>query len=173
MRTGGAISPYGDLELKAAIGAGRVPGPDIDVTGPYLNGPGLPILAMHVLKDTPDAVRTVNYWADEGATSYKAYMFITRDELKGAVEAAHARGLKVTGHLCSVTYREAAAAGIDNLEHGFGASTDFVKDKKPDECPATATPSLVDLDVKAPEVKSLMADLIALKVALTSTLTVF
>jgi enamidase len=173
MRTGGTISPYGDLSLKAAIGEGKVPGPDIDATGPYLNGPGLPILAMHVLKDTADAVRTVNYWADEGSTSYKAYMFITRDELKGAVDAAHARGLKVTGHLCSVTYREAAAAGIDNLEHGFAASTDFVKDKQPDRCPADATQSLVDLDPGAPEVKSLMADLIAHKVALTSTLTVF
>lgn len=173
MRTGGTISPYGDLELKAAIAAGKVPGPDIDATGPYLNGPGLPILAMHVLKDAADAVRTVNYWADEGSTSYKAYMFITRDELKGAIEAAHARGLKVTGHLCSVTYREAAAAGIDNLEHGFAASTDFVKDKQPDTCPANATQSLVDLDPASPEVKSLMADLIAHKVALTSTLTVF
>jgi imidazolonepropionase-like amidohydrolase len=173
MRTGGTISPYGDLSLKAAIGEGKVPGPDIDATGPYLNGPGLPILAMHVLKDTADAVRTVDYWAEEGATSYKAYMFITRDELKGAVDAAHARGLKITGHLCSVTYREAATAGIDNLEHGFAASTDFVKDKQPDICPADAIQSLVDLDVDAPEVKDLMQDLLAHKVALTSTLTVF
>lgn len=173
MRTGGTISPYGDLELKQAIAAHKVPGPDIDATGPYLNGPGLPILAMHVLKDTADAVRTVNYWADEGTTSYKAYMFITRDELKGAVDAAHARGLKVTGHLCSVTYREAAAIGIDNLEHGFAASTDFVKDKQPDACPPNALQSLIDLDPNAPEVKALMQDLIAHKVALTSTLTVF
>jgi enamidase len=173
MRTGGTISPYGDLSLKASIAKGETPGPDIDATGPYLNGPGLPILAMHVLKDTADAVRTVNYWADEGSTSYKAYMMITRDELKGAVEAAHARGLKVTGHLCSVTYREAAAAGIDNLEHGFAASTDFVKDKQPDVCPAGANKSLADLDLAAPEVRSLMEDLIAHKVALTSTLTVF
>src|SRR3569623_3571303 len=128
---------------------------------------------MHVLKDTADAVRTVNYWADEGSTSYKAYMFITRDELRGAVDAAHVRGLKVTGHLCSVTYREAAAIGIDNLEHGFAASTDFVKDKQPDQCPANAMQSLVDLDPNSADVKDLMQDLIARKVALTSTLTVF
>lgn len=173
MRTGGTISPYGDLTLKAAIGKGQVPGPDIDATGPYLNGPGLPILAMHVLADADDATRTVNYWADEGSTSFKAYMFITRDELKASVEAAHARGLKVTGHLCSVTYREAAALGIDNLEHGFAAMTDFAEGKQPDKCPASATQSLVDLDPDAPAVKALMTDLIAHKVALTSTLTVF
>jgi enamidase len=173
MRTGGTISPYGDLSLKAAIAKGEVPGPDLDVTGPYLNGPGLPILAMHTLADAADAVRTVDYWAEEGATSYKLYTNITRKELKAAIDAAHARHLKVTGHLCSVTYREAAAAGIDNLEHGFAVMTDFVKDKQPDVCPPGSTAGLASLDVDAPEVKALMADLIAHKVALTSTLTVF
>ena len=44
-------------------------GPDMDVTGPYLNGPGLPIPGVHVLTDADDAERTVNYWADEGVTS--------------------------------------------------------------------------------------------------------
>ena len=74
-----------------------------------------------------------------GATSFKAYMQITRDELGAAIDEAHKRGLKVTGHLCSVTYAEAADLGIDNLEHGFFASTDFVADKQPDVCPGQAT----------------------------------
>ena len=77
----------------------------------------------------------MNYWADMGATSFKAYMQITRAELGAAIEEAHKRGLKVTGHLCSVTYAEAAALGIDNLEHGFAAATDFVANKQPDVCP--------------------------------------
>lgn len=29
-----------------------------------------------------------------------------------------AGGLKITGHLCSVTWPEAVESGIDNLEHG-------------------------------------------------------
>ena len=33
---------------------------------------------------------------------------------------------------------EAADLGIDNLEHGFMASTDFVADKQPDVCPGQA-----------------------------------
>ena len=61
----------------------------------------------------------VDYWADQGATSFKAYMHITRAELRAAVEEAHRRGLKITGHLCSVTFREAADLGIDDLEHGL------------------------------------------------------
>ena len=73
---------------------------------------------MHGLKDADDARRQVTYWTEMGATSFKAYMNITRAQLGAAVEEAHKRGVKVTGHLCSVTYSEAADLGIDNLEHG-------------------------------------------------------
>ncbi len=172
-RTGGSMSPYGDFNLKLAIDKGDAIGPDLDVTGPYINGPGLPILKMHVLTGPDDAARTVNYWADEGATSFKMYTTITRAEMKVAIDVAHARGFKVTGHLCSVTYREAAELGIDNLEHGFAVMTDFNKDKKPDECPAGSQQALADLDVNGAGVKSLIALLVKKHVALTSTLTVF
>ncbi len=172
-RTGGSMSPFGDINLKLAIDKGEAIGPDLDVTGPYLNGPGFPVPKVHVLTGPDDATKTVNYWADEGATSFKAYTNITRAELKAAIEAAHARGLKITGHLCSVTYREAAELGIDNLEHGFGVMTDFIKDKKPDECPKGSQQSLVSLDENSAEMKALIDLLIAKHVALTSTLTVF
>jgi len=172
-RTGGSMAPYADINLKLAIDKGEAVGPDLDVTGPYLNGPGLPILKMHVLTGPADATRTVNYWADEGATSFKAYINITRAELKAAIDAAHTRGLKVTGHLCSVTYREAAELGIDNLEHGFGVMTDFFKGKEPDVCPARSQQALADVDENSPEFESLVRTLIAHHVTLTSTLTVF
>ena len=172
-RTGGSMTPYGDINLKLAIDKGEAIGPDLDVTGPYLNGAGLPVLKMHALTGPEDATRTVNYWADEGATSFKAYITITRAEMKAAIDAAHARGIKVTGHICSVTYREAAEMGIDNLEHGFAVMTDFNKDKKPDECPNGSQQALADLDVDSAGVKSLIELLVKKHVALTSTLTVF
>ncbi|HEV2652276.1 MAG TPA: amidohydrolase family protein [Rhizomicrobium sp.] len=172
-RTAGTMSADGDLNARKAIEAGTAIGPDFDLTGPYLTGPGLPIYKMHVLADAADATRTVDYWASEGINSFKAYMHITRDELAAAVTAAHAHGLKITGHLCSVTYREAAERGIDNLEHGFAASTDFVKDKQPDVCPVGALESLAALDVNSNAVKSLIDELVSHHVALTSTLTVF
>ncbi|KPK59449.1 MAG: amidohydrolase, partial [Gemmatimonas sp. SG8_38_2] len=124
VRTSGAMNPYADLNLKRAIDAGQIPGPKMDVTGPYLNGPGLPILAVKALSGPDDARKMVNYWANEGVTSFKAYMQISRAELGAAIDEAHNRGLKLTGHLCSVTFREAAELGIDDLEHGFLASTD-------------------------------------------------
>jgi enamidase len=174
-RTSGSMNPYADLNLKKAIDAGQIPGPKMDVTGPYLNGPGLPILAVKALSGPDDAKKMVAYWADEGVTSFKAYMQISRAELKAAIDEAHSRGLKLTGHLCSVTFREAAELGIDDLEHGFTASTDFVPDKKPDECPPgnQRTQSLLALDVNAPEVRDLIQHLVKHDVAITSTLPVF
>src|SRR6188768_880177 len=38
MRTGGNVNGFMDLKLKELIAAGQQPGPDMDVTAPYLNG---------------------------------------------------------------------------------------------------------------------------------------
>ena len=134
MRTGGNMNGYMDLSLMRAIDAGQKAGPAIDATAPYVNGPNT-FQQMTAVKTADEARRHVAYWAEQGATSVKAYMQISRAALGGAIEEAHKRGMKVTGHLCSVTYSEAADLGIDNLEHGFLAATDFVADKQPDVCP--------------------------------------
>jgi enamidase len=174
MRTGGNVNGVMDIKLKQEIEAGRQAGPSIDATAPYLNGANS-FLQMYALADADDARKQVSYWADMGATSFKAYMNITRAELGAAIAQAHERGLKVTGHLCSVTYSEAADLGIDNLEHGFFAATDFVADKKPDECPGqqAGQRTIVALDETGAAFTALVKKLVAKKVALTSTLTVF
>ena len=176
MRTTGNANGYGELNIAREIQAGQKPGPWIDATAPYLQGPADgPFTQMHALKDADDARRMVDFWADAGATSFKAYMHLTRAELRAAIEAAHRRGMKITGHVCSVTYHEAAELGIDNLEHGFFTATDFVKDKKPDECPGQreGMAALNQVDPQGPRFKELVDDLIAHHVAVTSTLTVF
>ncbi len=173
-RTGGSIAPLSDLSLRDAIAAGTAIGPDLDVTGPYVEGAGLGIMELAPTA-TPDAVeRLVNYWADTGVTSYKAYMMLDRARLRRTIEAAHRRGLKVTGHLCAVTYREAAELGIDNLEHGFAAMTDFVEGRQPDVCPLQQSQNLLaGVDPESPRVRELIAFLVARRVAITSTLVVF
>lgn len=175
MRTGGNMNGFGELNTKKSIDRGERAGPWIDATAPYLEGAGLGLPQVHELTDAADARRQVDYWTDMGATSLKAYMHITRDELRAAIDEGHKRGLKTTGHLCSVTYREAVALGIDNLEHGFFAATDFVPDKKPDVCPGQAAgqAALAAVDPSGEAVKSLIKDLVEHHVALTSTLTVF
>ena len=98
-------------------------------------------------------------------------MNLDRATLGAAIEAVHARGLKITGHLCAVTYREAAELGIDNLEHGFFAATDWVESKQADKCPSDGFRYL-DLDLQGPEFTNLVQHLIDHDVTLTSTLTI-
>jgi imidazolonepropionase-like amidohydrolase len=174
MRTTGSVETYSDLNLKRDIDAGKLPGPHLDVTGPYLEGPGSYFIQMHELTGPDDARQTVNYWADRGVTSFKAYMNITHAELGAAIEEAHKRGIKVTGHLCSVTYKEAAELGIDDLEHGFFVNTQLDPDKKPDKCSDSAGDyTLEHMDPSSSEAEDLVNLLIKRHVAITSTLPVF
>jgi len=175
-RTAGSLEPYTDLNLKRLIDDGRMPGPKMHITGPYLEGKGsIAGPQMHELTGPDDAVRTVDYWASEGVTSFKAYMNITRAELQAAVDEAHKHGIKVTGHLCSVGFREAAAIGIDNLEHGLLVDTEFHPSKQPDVCPPQGVTrgEIARLDLTSAPVKEMIADLVAHHVAITSTLSVF
>jgi imidazolonepropionase-like amidohydrolase len=174
MRTTGSVETYADLNLKRAIDEGKLPGPHIDVTGPYLEGANSYFLQMHQLSGPDEARQMVDYWADRGVTSFKAYMNITRAELKAAIEAAHKRGIKVTGHLCSVTYKEAAELGIDDLEHGFFVNTQLDPDKKPDVCSeSTGVYTLEHMQANSAEAKDLIDTLVKHHVAVTSTLPVF
>jgi imidazolonepropionase-like amidohydrolase len=175
IRTTGSMETYLDLELKKASDAGKIPGPKMNITGPYLEGAGTFTYQMRQLEGPEDARKTVEYWIGEGVRSFKAYNYITRAELKAAIDAAHRHGVKVTGHLCSVGFREAAALGIDDLEHGLTVDTEFFPDKKPDVCPSPnqAAVAASKLDVEGPEIQTTIKDLVAHHVAITSTLPVF
>jgi imidazolonepropionase-like amidohydrolase len=172
IRTTGARAPYEELNLKNEIDAGRVIGPSMFTTGPYLTGEqGSQTMAR--LDGPESARRLVRYWAEEGATWFKAYTWISRAELTAAIEEAHANGVKVTAHLCSVGYREAVAAGIDNLEHGLLANSEYYAGKRPDECPSGFRNGYGALDVNGPEVQATFRDMIDNGVAMTSTQVVY
>jgi imidazolonepropionase-like amidohydrolase len=175
VRTGGSIEPHTDLELKKAIDGGKIPGPKMHVTGPYLEGEGAFAIQLYQLSGPEEARQTVEFWADRGVTSFKAYNFITRAELGAAIQAAHKRKIKVTGHLCSIGFREAADLGIDDLEHGLLVDTEFFAEKKPDQCPSPqkAIADLLRLEVSGSEIQGLIRYLVQKKVAITSTLPVF
>ena len=176
IRTTGSIEPYTDIEIKKAIDGGKAPGPKIHVTGPYLEGKGAAIAQLHQLAGPEDARKTVAFWAEQGATSFKAYMHVSRAELGVAIAEAHARKIKVTAHLCSVTWPEAAALGIDDLEHGpMYYDMEFAPGKEPDVCPPAR--AMYDVTAKIetsdPRVRNLIAELVKRRVAVTSTLPVF
>ena len=177
LRTGGSINPYADLGIKQWVDAGRAVGPHIFVTGPYITGasPDFPIMQVPDFGDPALATEVVRHWIALGARDFKTYTTIPRKTLGAVIGYAHKHGARVTGHLCSVTYKEAADLGIDDLEHGIFVASDFVTNKEPDQCPpyAAVQKSLADLDVTGSAAQDLLHTLLKDHVALTSTLTVF
>ena len=175
MRTAGTAEPMTDLNLKRAIDAGTAIGPDIDVTSNWMDGSPPVILQETPVRDANDARREVQFWSAEGVTSFKVYMFLTREPMAALIEEAHRLGHKVAGHLCAVTAREAAEIGIDSLEHGLVTFTDFVPGKKVGECPDSDVLDKVTagLDVNGAPVRDLIRELVERHVAIDSTLAIF
>jgi imidazolonepropionase-like amidohydrolase len=172
IRTTGSRAPYAEINLKDQIDHGFTPGPHIHITAPYITGPqggG----AMAVLNSPEAAQRFVDYWSSEGATWIKAYTDIRRAELGAAIAEAHKRGIKVTGHLCSVSFQEAVALGIDNLEHGMLTASDFDSTKKQDVCPVTLMTSVGQSDPHGAKAQSTIQSMIQHHVSMTSTLAVY
>lgn len=178
IRTTGSTAPYAEINLKAGIERGDIPGPRMFVTGPYLISPGpdprIDALGMHKLAGAEEARRVVDYWASEGATWLKVYTQLSRATAAAVVEQAHLRGLKVTGHICSLGFREAAELGFDAIEHGLINNSEFDPAKQPDLCPGTYRASLEKLDVTGdPRVRATIEAMTSRGVAMTSTLAVY
>ncbi len=172
-RTAGSFDARADLAIKRDVDMGLVPGPNLLITAAYMDGPRLSAPGMTTITTPVQARDFVEYWATQGVHSFKAYTRIPRAALAEAVKAAHEHGLTVTGHLCSVTFREAADMGIDNLEHGFIVASDFVTGKRANECPAAQQArAFDDLDVADARVQELIRLLVSRRVAITSTLAV-
>src|SRR5436190_57187 len=172
IRTTGSRAPYAEINLKDAIDHGLSPGPRIHLTAPYITGErggG----AMAILNSPEAARRFVDYWAAEGATWIKAYTDIRRAELGATIQEAHRKGIKVTGHLCSVSFQEAVALGIDNLEHGMLTASDFTTGKQADICPVNLMTQISASDPKGDAGQATIRSLVQHHVSMTSTLAVY
>ncbi len=174
MRTAGSIEPQSDLNIKKWIDQGKMTGPKMNVTSPFIEREGVDIPSLGNIKSSSEVAREVNFWADKGITSFKLYNYITKEDMRVCLEEAHKRGLKVTGHLCSVTYEEASNMGIDNLEHGFMAASDFIANKEENICdPFEARESLTNEPVDSPKINALIDLLIKNGTTITTTPNVF
>ena len=174
IRTTGGLAPYAEINTKEAIDSGRSPGPRVHLTAPYITGGGAGSAGEMAEITTPEGARRfVAYWNQEGATWIKAYTNIRRAELKAAIDEAHKRGMKVTGHLCSVSFREAVELGIDNLEHGLLTATDFDPQKKVDACPSGSMVRVGAASMTSDTARSTIKAMIDKGVGMTSTLAVY
>lgn len=159
--------------MQRGINRGDMPGPRMHITGPYLNGTAGAGSMNRGLATPAEARRVVSYWAEEGATWLKLQGNISRAIASAVIDEAHKHKMQVTGHLCSLSFADAAAIGIDALEHGFITNSAYIAGKQPDVCPAGNMREQVDVDEKSDAVQASIRDLVAKKVALTSTLAVY
>jgi len=170
IQTTGSANALGEIELARLIDNGDVPGPTIFPTAPYITGPdGNAVMDKPVTE--AEARTFVKTWAENGATWFKLYRHTEPEIAKIIIDKAHGLNLKVTGHLCSITFREAALMGIDSIEHGFDAVTDFVDDKPAGECVGSRK-SKINLDMNGKEIAALIQILVTEDVTLTSTLAI-
>ena len=99
--------------------------PRLFLSGPHLDGspPAYPNDA-YVVRDEAEAIRQVNEVADQGSTVIKIYFRTPPGLIKAITDAAHKRGIPVTGHLEITEAKHAIEAGLDGIEHitSFGLS---------------------------------------------------
>lgn len=176
-RTAGTVHYDGERSLREFIERGLNVGPRLVLYAPYVNGrtPGKLVYQWTPVDGAEDVRRRVEFHAALGARGFKAYEHVSRAELKALIDAAHAHGLPVTAHLCSVTWPEAIALGIDNLEHGLMVNSQFVAGKRPDECPGDLPMALAAarIDPRGGELRALTRSLIEKGVTVTSTPTIW
>ncbi|WP_300543554.1 amidohydrolase family protein [Maricaulis sp.] len=166
----GSAAPLAELNMAGAVSRGLGPGPDMRIAAPYVTGPGGNWVMPR--PETPgDARAFVDYWASAGVAGFKLYRHVTPAIAAAVIEHAHTHGLAVTGHLCSLTFQEAAEMGIDRIEHGFLSMSDLVADKARGECPSTLS-SLETAEMDGPEIAAIVESLVARDVTLTSTLAI-
>jgi hypothetical protein len=104
-------------QWRKEIAAGRLAGPRILASGPYIEGGDVPI--AHILARTPDEARAaVDSLARLGVDLIKLHSQLRREVYFAAARAARAKGLRVAGHVPrSITPEEASDSGIGSLEH--------------------------------------------------------
>ena len=102
---------------RKEIAAGRLAGPRILASGPYIEGGDVPI--AHLLARTPDEARAaVDSLARLGVDFVKLHSQFRRDVYFAAARAAREKGLRIAGHVPrSVTVEEASDSGVGSLEH--------------------------------------------------------
>jgi len=117
----GDFDPEGMTELRDRIMRGETVGPTVLTAGPYFDHDPSMVGWIRGVGSVEEALAKFEAWKDR-IDAVKVYTNITEGELGALAGAAHANGLKMTGHLGGqVTTLRAIELGIDGLEHGLFA----------------------------------------------------
>jgi imidazolonepropionase-like amidohydrolase len=163
----------GDVALRDAINAGWVPGPRIQASTRALSPAGgqtggltpeaqkLIDQEYVVISGVEEARRAVRQAFYDGAECIKVIVdagpgrLLSLEELKVIVEEAHRVGRKVAAHaVTDPAVRLAAEAGVDSVEHAYGASDAAFKlmaERKVFLVPTDPTPDIALAVLRRPD----------------------
>jgi imidazolonepropionase-like amidohydrolase len=157
---------------------GELIGPRIFMAG-FIDGPGPLAAPTKILVATPDEMRAaVNRYADLGYEQIKLYSSLKAELVPVAIEAAHKRGLRVSGHVpAGMTADQAVDAGFDEIQHANFVLLNFF----PDIAGETASMKrftvigerAAGLDLNSPQVRAFLAKLKAKDVVIDPTVGTF
>ena len=166
-------SGYADVALRDAISQGLAEGPRMQVAtrGIAAVGQYEPFGISPDLTDFPtgaqmvsgveDARRAVREQIGHGADLIKVYAdwrhpTLTVDEIRVIVEEAHKQKLKVAAHATTPEgIKNAITAGVDSIEHGFGADRESLAMMKAHGTFLVPTVGVVDAELELRKSESL------------------
>jgi imidazolonepropionase-like amidohydrolase len=112
------------IEAYDVARKGPAPVPRLFLCGPHLDSPPPAYPTdSYIVRDAEETRLAVNRFADDGASAIKVYFRLPLALIRVAIEAAHARGIPVMGHLEIVDAGDAIRAGIDGIEHATSFGT--------------------------------------------------
>jgi hypothetical protein len=158
--------------------SGKLLGPQVVPAG-FLEGES-PFSANNgfVVKDLPGAKNAIDWYAEHGYPQLKIYNSFPKAILKDTVAYAHARGMRVSGHIpAGLRAFEALDAGYDEIQHINQVMLNFLA------TPQTETRTLerfilpsekiASYDMNSPAVKKFIDTLKKKNVAIDPTLATF
>jgi len=112
--------------LRKMLAERKIIGPRLFTAGRILNGSDFDPEPFAPVRDADDIRREIRWQAEAGVDFIKIYSSMTPAQTKVAIDEAHARGLRVIGHLQRTTWTEAARMGIDAIAHGAPWSPEYL-----------------------------------------------
>jgi hypothetical protein len=165
------------LAHRKAFDAGTAIGPRIVMAG-FMDGPGPFHGPTKVLVSTPEeATRAIDTYADLGYEQIKIYSSIKPELVPVIAEHAHARGLRLSGHIPSgMIAAQAVREGFDEIQHTNMLFLNFLGDtldtRTPQRFIAVGQHGL-DLDIRSDSVRSFLALLKEYRTVVDPTLATF
>ena len=165
----GDFDPQGMTAFRDRVARGEAVGPRVLTAGPYFDHEPSVVGWIEGVESPEEALAKFESWKDR-IDAVKVYSNITEEELGALAEAAHAAGLKMTGHLGGqVSTRRAIELGIDGLEHGIFAVSDLTNTSQTDDL-ARQYCALAEIDLDGPVVDGLIQAIVDEHVWITPTI---